>query len=1001
VVLKYQKTNATAKHGFALVIALSLMAFILVLVLSMSLFVQVETATSSTALAQLRAKESAKLALFMALGDLQRHAGPDQRVTARAEILGSGLSMQNPFWTGVWDTTNPAAAPRWLVSWQNQIGSPGSMMQLVGEGTVGPDNSQYVDAPTIDVLGRSDTPSAEIAWWISDEGVKASAGLSDQIDEVDDRFFENFSPTGLSALEQRQLLRQISPRRFRTELFLGDNTDFTPGKVEDITQASVQERVDDATLELSRTVSIRQLELIGGIDSSEVESAFHSMTYLSKAVLSNSNKGGLRRDLSDQSYNDSSGAIVVDDRLRSFLWDSSPDSNGKVELMGLTDEEIGALNAGNPVATAPALITEFGLFFAVSGQGSSSSTARAFLRLEAEVWSPYGFRHKFAGSSGSGTPELIVEIEGLPSVELTFFDKDQEAFTNSQVLDLNSLEPTFKLDLTGTHKAGEIRKTNGIWPVNASSNQTSFYYSNNWSWVVDDPSTNSDHRYVSFPDGDSIRYASSETDITLILKNTIGETLQRIENIPIGAINTDCGFFVDKPSDLDSSDAPIVFYYRVFDERADLEKWLTEIDPRSINLDLKDPDVFDIVDINDDDGDDLGDADIPPLDAFSNLDLLHGQPNNNFFRLFDVPATIPYSLGVLQHLNLHKERPFSIGNSWGGTRNAVFDQYFISSIPQDAGSSFWTPDTDPFENPLPNPSLEVYPQKNTLTLAEIAGSKSARHLLVSGSFNINSTSAEAWQAVLASNYIYDWQFKTNVGTSTETSANRINLEGSHFRLPFSGHYRSKSFSDWKFPFEDYEQELTVGDDYPALLDSERELIFKNPNGVDSLNWKPSLAIGHRENTDAALGQIADKIVEALKLRGRPFTSLEEFVSSGLLQESIDQTPVNTILNGTSYAAASDNDRLPRNTSAFLSQADIISSLAPYMSARSDTFMIHATATSRNTLSGAREGTASCIALVQRVPTRHDANDAAIMDNATGFGRRYIVKDIQWLDSSQL
>jgi hypothetical protein len=45
VVLKYQKTNATAKHGFALVIALSLMAFILVLVLSMSLFVQVESAS--------------------------------------------------------------------------------------------------------------------------------------------------------------------------------------------------------------------------------------------------------------------------------------------------------------------------------------------------------------------------------------------------------------------------------------------------------------------------------------------------------------------------------------------------------------------------------------------------------------------------------------------------------------------------------------------------------------------------------------------------------------------------------------------------------------------------------------------------------------------------------------------------------------------------------------------------------------------------------------------
>ena len=66
-----------------------MMAFVLVLLLSMTLLVQVETTNSRQALNQLRAKESARLALMMALGDLQRYAGPDQRVTARAEILGS------------------------------------------------------------------------------------------------------------------------------------------------------------------------------------------------------------------------------------------------------------------------------------------------------------------------------------------------------------------------------------------------------------------------------------------------------------------------------------------------------------------------------------------------------------------------------------------------------------------------------------------------------------------------------------------------------------------------------------------------------------------------------------------------------------------------------------------------------------------------------------------------------------------------------------------------
>lgn len=83
-----------------------MMAFVIMLLLSMTLLVRVETSNSSQALAQLRAKESARLALMMALGDLQRYAGPDQRVTARAEILGDGQFNESArFWTGLWDSS--------------------------------------------------------------------------------------------------------------------------------------------------------------------------------------------------------------------------------------------------------------------------------------------------------------------------------------------------------------------------------------------------------------------------------------------------------------------------------------------------------------------------------------------------------------------------------------------------------------------------------------------------------------------------------------------------------------------------------------------------------------------------------------------------------------------------------------------------------------------------------------------------------------------------------
>lgn len=138
--------------GFALVLALMLMAFVLLLLLSMTTLVQVETRAANTNLQTLQARESARLALMLAIGELQKHAGPDQRVTARADILGDGnFDPSAKFWTGVWDTTDPTAEPKWLVSGANPDPSvaPTDSMQLVGAGSVGSDTTQHVYAPAL------------------------------------------------------------------------------------------------------------------------------------------------------------------------------------------------------------------------------------------------------------------------------------------------------------------------------------------------------------------------------------------------------------------------------------------------------------------------------------------------------------------------------------------------------------------------------------------------------------------------------------------------------------------------------------------------------------------------------------------------------------------------------------------------------------------------------------------------------------------------------------
>ena len=106
-----------ADHGFALVIALSLMAFVLLLLLSITTLVQVESQSASIASAQVEAEQAALLGLNIALGELQKAAGPDQRVTATASILddssnlytgGTTVPVGQGSWTGVWKSDTVA-----------------------------------------------------------------------------------------------------------------------------------------------------------------------------------------------------------------------------------------------------------------------------------------------------------------------------------------------------------------------------------------------------------------------------------------------------------------------------------------------------------------------------------------------------------------------------------------------------------------------------------------------------------------------------------------------------------------------------------------------------------------------------------------------------------------------------------------------------------------------------------------------------------------------------
>ncbi len=70
------------------------------------------------------AKSNAKLALMLALGELQKQAGSDQRATAKAASLESpGVTIPNRNWLGVWKTTYSQGSREWPVIGKRPAGA--------------------------------------------------------------------------------------------------------------------------------------------------------------------------------------------------------------------------------------------------------------------------------------------------------------------------------------------------------------------------------------------------------------------------------------------------------------------------------------------------------------------------------------------------------------------------------------------------------------------------------------------------------------------------------------------------------------------------------------------------------------------------------------------------------------------------------------------------------------------------------------------------------------
>ncbi|MEO0017888.1 MAG: hypothetical protein RLZZ522_1171, partial [Verrucomicrobiota bacterium] len=289
---------------------------------------------------------------------------------------------------------------------------------------------------------------------------------------------------------------------------------------------------------------------------------------------------------------------------------------------------------------------------------------------------------------------------------------------------------------------------------------------------------------------------------------------------------------------------------------------------------------------------------------------------------------------------------------------------------------------------------------------EDAYKTATEYQMIRGPFNVNSTSVQAWKAVLAA---------MNKSEITTLWARTAGLEAKV----------SKNVPILAMSLLNGGASRTTTLD-PSKIDNQR-----------TNDWN-----GYRELTEPELDKLAVKIVEQVRARG-PFLSMSEFVNrqvgslspltlSGALEAAITESEINeekgavspnTFLNQVPIllddisAPTLYNYRTPTATignpaagaPGWISQGDLLRILEPAATVRGDTFVVRVCGEAWDA-KGKVTARAFAEAVVQRVPEYLDPVDRPSLNTVTdttaatanrNFGRRINLVSFRWLSSNEI
>lgn len=301
------RTSRVSEGGFALVVTVSMMVLLLLLCVSLLSLSTISLKQTNQRDSMLEAQANARMALMMAIGELQEALGPDRRITGRAEMIardprvGVNLASGNPrsWWVGVagsdptlgLDARNPVSGTNpgaiWLVSGLDP--SAGAAAQL-GQNFANPvilfgehsidlslTGGQPLEAGIVRVEGGRRDRLGGYAWMIDDEGLKAALAPGDS--------------------------RLVNSR---TPVSEGD---LTPGGYDLSVLDGMAALAGNPLSNYAKILSTADLVLIGGTEQMAANKRLSYTTY-SRGVLCDVKHGGLKRDLTAAFENNTTFAEV-------------------------------------------------------------------------------------------------------------------------------------------------------------------------------------------------------------------------------------------------------------------------------------------------------------------------------------------------------------------------------------------------------------------------------------------------------------------------------------------------------------------------------------------------------------------------------------------------------------------------------------------------------------------------------------------------------------------